>query len=61
MDWELPFHISSDTYETIFRSTLGQEEDEKPYTIYYTSKKLAPMELNYMVIEKEFLVFLVLN
>jgi hypothetical protein len=35
---------------------LGQEEDKKPYAIYFISKNLILTELNYTVIEKEFLV-----
>jgi hypothetical protein len=35
---------------------LGQLEGKYPYAIYYVSKNLSPVELNYMVTEKEFLV-----
>lgn len=34
---------------------MGQEEDKRPYAIYYISKNLAPAELNYTVTKKEFL------
>lgn len=34
---------------------LGQEEDRKPYAIYYISKNLSPVELNYTITEKDFL------
>jgi hypothetical protein len=34
---------------------LGQEEDHLPYAIYFISKNMTPVELNYTVTEKEFL------
>jgi len=37
-------------------AVLGQEDNKKPYAIYYIRKNLTPVELNYTVIEKEFLV-----
>eukprot|EP00253_Pinus_taeda_P022646 PITA_22646 len=53
----LPFidQISSDASDTAIGAVLGQEEDRKPYAIYYISKNLSPAELNYTVTEKEFL------
>jgi len=51
----LPFQISSDASDTAIGAVLGQEEDKKPYAIYYISKNLSPVELNYTVTEKEFL------
>eukprot|EP00253_Pinus_taeda_P013845 PITA_13845 len=55
-NWDLPFQISSDASDTAIGAVLGQEEDKKPYAIYYISKNLSPAELNYTVTEKEFLV-----
>jgi len=55
-NWDLPFQISSDALDTAIGAVLGQEEDQKPYAIYYISKNLSPAELNYTVTEKEFLV-----
>jgi hypothetical protein len=52
---DLPFQISSDASDTAIGAVLGQEEDKKPYAIYYISKNLSPAELNYTVTEKEFL------
>lgn len=52
---DLPFQISSDASDITIGAVLGQEEDKKPYTIYYISKNLSPTELNYIVTEKEFL------
>ena len=54
-NWELPFHISSNASDTAIGEVLGQEEDKKPYVIYYISKNLTPAELNYTVTEKEFM------
>lgn len=55
LNWDLPFQISSDASDTAIRAVLGQEEDRKPYVIYYISKNLTPTELNYTMTEKEFL------
>jgi len=54
-NWDFPFQISSNASDTSIGAVLGQEEDKKPYAIYYTSKNLSPAELNYTVTEKEFL------
>ena len=54
-NWDFPFQISSDASDTAIGSVLGHEEDKKPYAIYYISKNLSPIELNYTVTEKEFL------
>jgi len=55
LDWELPFHISSDSSDTTIGAVLGQEENNLPYAIYFISKNMTPTDLNYTVIEKEFL------
>eukprot|EP00253_Pinus_taeda_P021131 PITA_21131 len=47
--------ISPDASNTTIGAVLGQEEDRKPYAIYYISINLSPAELNYIVTEKEFL------
>jgi hypothetical protein len=54
-DWTLPFHISFDASDTAIGAILGQEENHLPYVIYFISKNMTPAELNYTVIEKEFL------
>jgi hypothetical protein len=54
-DWKLLFHISADASHMAVGVVLGQQEDKKPYTIYYINKNLTPAELNYTVTEKEFL------
>ena len=53
--WKLPFHISSDTSDIAIGAMMGQELDKKLYAIYFISKNLTPTELNYTIIEKEFL------
>jgi hypothetical protein len=55
-NWKIPFHISTDASDISIGVVLGQEEDKKPYAIYFISKNLTPAELNYTVTEKEFLV-----
>jgi hypothetical protein len=55
-NWKIPFHISTDASDIAIGIVLGQEEDKKPYAIYFISKNLSPAESNYTVTEKEFLV-----
>jgi len=55
-NWKLPFQISSNASNTAIGAILGQEEDKKPYAIYYISKNLSPTKLHYTITEKEFLV-----
>jgi hypothetical protein len=55
-NWKIPFQISTDASDIAIGVVLGQEEEKKPYAIYFISKNLTPSELNYIVIEKEFLV-----
>lgn len=57
-NWDLPFQISSDASNMAIGAVLSQEEDKKPYAIYYISKDLTPAELNYIVTEKEFLAII---
>jgi hypothetical protein len=53
--WALPFHISFDASDTTIGDVLGQEENHLPYAIYFISKNMNPIELNYTVTEKDFL------
>lgn len=55
-NWDFPFHISFDASDAAIGAVLSQEEDKKPYAIYYINKNLSPTELNYVVTKKEFLV-----
>ena len=51
-NWKIPFQISTDTSDISIGVVLGQEEEKKPYTIYFISKNLTPAELNYTVTKK---------
>jgi hypothetical protein len=57
-NWKIPFQISTDASDIAIGIVLGQEEEKKPYTIYFISKNLTLSELNYTITEKEFLVFI---
>eukprot|EP00253_Pinus_taeda_P015861 PITA_15861 len=50
------FHINANASQTVVEEVLGQQEEKKLYAVYYVSKNLTFVELNYMVMEKEFLV-----
>ena len=54
-NWTLTFHISTDASDAAIGGVLGQKEGQSPYAIYFISKNISPAELNYTVIEKEFL------
>jgi hypothetical protein len=54
-NWSLPFHICIDALDTALGVVLGQRENKLPYAIYFVSKNLSPTEVNYTVIEREFL------
>jgi hypothetical protein len=54
-NWFLPFHISTDASDTALGGVLGQKENQQNYAIYFTRKNLTSPELNYTIIEKEFL------
>jgi hypothetical protein len=51
-NWSLPFHICTDASDTALGAVLGQRENQMPYAIYFVSKNLSPIEVNYMVTEK---------
>jgi hypothetical protein len=55
-NWKIPFQISVDFSNIAISGVLGQEEEKKPYAIYFISKNLTPAKLIYTVTEKEFLV-----
>jgi len=49
-NWELSFHIHTDASHIEIGAVLGQQEENKSYVVYYVSKNLTPIELNYTVI-----------
>jgi hypothetical protein len=51
-NWALPFQISSHASETAIGEVLGKQEDKYPYYIYYISKNMAHVELNYTFTER---------
>ena len=51
-DWSLPFHISIDASDTAIGGVLVQKEGQSSYAIYFVSKNLAPVELNYTITRK---------
>jgi hypothetical protein len=54
--WSLPFHICTDASDIALGVVLGKRENQIPYAIYFVSKNLSPVEVNYTVTEKELLV-----
>eukprot|EP00253_Pinus_taeda_P036271 PITA_36271 len=44
-NWDLPFQISSDASDIAIGVVLGQEEDKKPYAIYYINENLSLSKL----------------
>ena len=55
-NWALPFHISTNASDIAIGEFLGQKEGQASYAIYFISKNLTPIELNYSVTKKTFLV-----
>lgn len=55
-NWDFPFRISYNTSDMAIGVVLSQEEDKKPYFIYYINKNLSPTKLNYTITKKDFLV-----
>ena len=55
-NWEFPFHIAIGAPHMVVGVVLGLLEEKKPYAIYYISKNLTHVELNYTVTKKEFLI-----
>ena len=51
--WALPFHIHIDASNKSEGVVLGQDEDNKPYSISFISKNLVGAELNYTITENE--------
>jgi hypothetical protein len=51
----VPFEIMCDTSDYAVGAILGQRVDKLPYVIYYASKTLNDVQLNYSTMEKELL------
>ena len=54
-NWDLPFEIMCDASDYAVGAVLGQRIDKKPTTIWYASKTLDEVQMNYTTIEKELL------
>ena len=54
-DWKLPFDMSTDASDTSVGGVLVQKEESQTYAIYFISKSLTPVELNYTTKDKEML------
>jgi len=54
-NWALPFHIHADASHKAIGAALGQVEEKLPYAIYFISKNMSKVGLNYTVTEKELL------
>ena len=55
-NWQLPFKVMCDANDFAIGVVQGQREDGKPYVIYYVSKTLNEVQINYITTEKELLV-----
>ncbi|XP_050893375.1 uncharacterized protein LOC127100035 [Lathyrus oleraceus] len=54
-DWSKPFEIMYDTSDYDVGVVLGKREDKKLHDIYYASRTLDNVQMNYVTIEKELL------
>ena len=54
-NWNLPFELMSDSTSFVLGSVLGQKINKKPVAKYFVSKTLFEDQVNYCMIEKEFL------
>ena len=55
-NWALSFHIHTDTLNKAIRVALGPNDENLSYALYFISKNLSKVELNYKVTKKELLV-----
>jgi len=54
-DWNLPFEIMCDSSDYAVGAVLGQRKDKKMHAIYYASKTLDGVQVNYATTKKELL------
>jgi len=54
-DWSKPFEIMCDASDFAIGAVLGQRKDNKQHVIYYLSRTLNDVQVNYTTTEKEFL------
>ena len=54
-NWEQPFEVMCDASHFAVGAVLSQRKEGKPYVIYYASKLLDDVQINYTTIEKELL------
>ena len=52
-DWSLPFKLMCDVSDHVVGAILDKRVYKKPYIIYYASKTLNDVQLNYTTTEKE--------
>jgi hypothetical protein len=55
LNWNLPFHISTNASYSTIGVVLGQKENLLTYVIYFIRNNLALVELNYIVTRIKFL------
>ncbi|XP_074301382.1 uncharacterized protein LOC141632767 [Silene latifolia] len=55
-NWSLPFEIMCDASDYAIGAVLGQRKEKVLYAIYYASKTLDDVQINYATTEKELLV-----
>jgi hypothetical protein len=54
-DWSQPFEIMCDASDYAVGAVLGQRKEGRVHAIYYASKTLSGVQLNYATTEKELL------
>jgi hypothetical protein len=54
-NWDVPFKIICDASDCAVGAVLGQHVDKLPHVIYYMSRTLNNVQLNYSTTEKELL------
>ena len=55
LDWLLPFELMCDASDSAVRAVLGQKKEGRMHIIYYASKLLNEVQINYATTKKELL------